>query len=300
MRHPSSLNRSSPFATQLPKGSDEFVEAFAKGLAVITAFADTRRPMSLADLSERTGLSRAGVRRLVRTLQTLGYADQQEGRFLLTPRTLRLGYAYLSGLPLWEVAQPVIDRLARDADETVGLSVLDVQEVVFVARAEVRGLLKRSVTVGSRLPVLATSMGRVLLAGLPEEKQASILAVSHLTAYTRQTITSSKRMREELRRVESQGYAVVTEELELGVCGIAAPIRDGSGSVIAAINLSTNLARHSEHQFVKRFRKRLIEAADEISQRVSAETSTQAGESDGGGVDAPDARPLRASESGRR
>ena len=135
-----------------PSGSDEFVEAFAKGLAVIGAFGETGGTVSISDLAKRTGLPRAGVRRLVLTLVTLGLAEERDGRFALTQRVMRLGYAYLSSLDLRQVAQPVIESLARECGEVVAVSVLDGDEIVYVARAEPQSVLRRSLTIGSRLP----------------------------------------------------------------------------------------------------------------------------------------------------
>jgi IclR family pca regulon transcriptional regulator len=261
-----------------PGGSDEFVEAFAKGLTVICAFADAQSPLTLADLSERTGLTRAGVRRLVLTLERLGYARAMRGGFTLTPRTLRLGYAYLSSLDLVEIAQPVIDGLARTLDETVGLSVLDGGEATFVARAEVRGLLRGGVTIGSRLPAFATSMGRVLLAGMDDASLQTALASFDKPAFTRLTITEPSRLFDEIVRIRQRGWAAVSEELELGVCGIAAPVVDVGGRTIAALNLSTNLARHGRREFVAGAREPLLEAARAISSQLAAAAPVLQGE----------------------
>lgn len=253
-----------------PGGSDEFVEVFAKGLAVIVAFADRHTALSLADLSAATGIPRAGVRRLVRTLEALGFASLHDGRYALLPATLRLGYAYLSSLELRDVAQPIIDALAREVDETVGLSVLDGSDTTFIARAEVRGLLKSSVTIGSRLPAFATSMGRVLLAGLADTKVRKVLERSPLSAYTRHTMTRTNELQVELARVQRRGYAVVNEELELGICGVAAPIVDAGGATVAALNVSTNLARHGAREFASKVKAPLLHAAAQISAQLAA------------------------------
>jgi IclR family pca regulon transcriptional regulator len=256
-------------AANWPAGSDEFVEAFAKGLLVISAFADVGAPLSLAELSARTGLPRAGVRRLVLTLEHLGFAAQRDGRFVLMPKTLRLGYAYLSSLSLREVAQPLIDSLARHVDETVGLSVLDGSDITFIARAEVRGLLRRSVTIGSRLPAFATSMGRALLSGLGKRDLRSFLESSPRTGYTKHTLVSVPELEEEVARVRKRGYSVVTEELELGVCGVAVPVLDGNGMTVAAINVSTNLAQHGERDFVRKVKEPLLQTAREVTAQLA-------------------------------
>ena len=251
-----------------PKASDAFVEAFAKGLAVIGAFGDAHDALTLAEISARTGITRAGVRRLVLTLQALELATQKDGRFRLTPRVMRLGYAYLSSLGLAEVVQPVIDRLARHADETAAVSVLDGKETTYIARAEVRGLLRRRVTIGSRLPAYATSMGRALLAGLSDEALRKILESTELVAFTRYTKADTVSLIAEIKNVRKQGLALVSQEFELGIFGMAAPIYDAGGRVIAAVSLSTNLARNQEKAFLRKFRTTLLAAAATISKTL--------------------------------
>ncbi len=248
----------------MPKGSDEFVEAFARGLAAIRVFGYGTGPLSITEIAERAKLTRAGARRLMLTLVTLKYAVLRDGRFSLTPRVLELGFAYLSSMSLRELAQPVIEALARDTNELCAVSVLDEYDIVYIARAEIRTLLTRSVGIGSRLPAFATSMGRVLLAGLEPVAADALLESSRLVAYTRFTPTSRGALRADLDRVREQGYALVSQELELGVCGLAAPLRDAGGTVVAAINISTNLARHDEAAIVTNFLPRLKYAAKEI------------------------------------
>lgn len=251
-----------------PSGSDEFVEAFAKGLAVIGAFGETGGTVSISDLAKRTGLPRAGVRRLVLTLVTLGLAEERDGRFALTQRVMRLGYAYLSSLDLRQVAQPVIESLARECGEVVAVSVLDGDEIVYVARAEPQSVLRRSLTIGSRLPAFCTSMGRVLLSGLPDDRLAVYFKHATFTAYTRHTVTERSGLEREIALVRQQGWTFVSEELELGTCGLAAPIKDHRGHVIAALNISTNLGRYSGRAFVKQFKGKLLDIASEISARL--------------------------------
>lgn len=248
-----------------PAGSDAFVEAFAKGLALIGAFGDSPGGLTMAELAKRTGLPRAGVRRLLLTLVTLGLAEEREGRFSLTPRVLRLGYAYLSSLTLREIAQPIIETMARDCDEIVAVSVLDGDELTYIARAEPSGVLRRSLTVGSRLPAFCTSMGRVLLAGLPEDQAEALLAQALRPAFTRHTLTDVKALMRDIAKIRTQGWAFVSQELELGACGIAAPIRDAQGRTIAALNISTNLGRHAEKAFVKGFKPRVLALAEKVS-----------------------------------
>lgn len=253
---------------QWPQGSDVFVEAFAKGLLVIAAF-NQDRSLSLSEVSRRTRLPRAGVRRLLHTLVSLGMARQSGDQFMLTPRVLQLGFAFVSSLSLREVAQPVIETLSRESNEVVAISVLDGPNVVYVARAEVTSVLRRSLTIGSRLPAFCTSMGRVLLAGISAEERGRILQESDRRQFAPATVTNVKKLEKEIENVGKQGWSIVSEELELGACGIGAPIKDEKGNVVAAINLSTNLARHSPQELKRKFLPAVLKAAGQISQHLT-------------------------------
>lgn len=251
-----------------PAGSDTFVESFAKGLAIIRAFDGATGTLTLSEAARRTQLTRAGARRLLHTLVTLGYASHDDGRFALTPRVLDLGHAYLSSLSLSELAQPVVEALAAEPGVVCALTVLDGDDVVYVARAEVRSPLERGIGLGSRLPAFVTSMGRVLLAALdPTDAQRRLKQVKRM-AYTRRTLTSLDALMRELARIRELGYSVVAEELELGVVGVAMPVVDGSGRTVAAINMSTNLRRETAAQVVARFLPKLREGVAQVSRAL--------------------------------
>jgi IclR family pca regulon transcriptional regulator len=252
-----------------PGGSDTFVEAFAKGLAVISAF-DHHRKLTLTEVAQHTSLPRAGARRMLYTLVTLGMANQEGDDFTLTPRILQLGFSYLSSLSLREVAQPVIETLSRKADEVVAISVLDGADVLYIARAEVTSVLRRGLTTGSRIPAFCTSMGRVLLAGLSKEECSGVLTNSERRQWTRTTVTDVRELEHEIEKVRAQGWSIVSQELELGAFGMAVPIYGANGSTVAAINLSTNLARHSPKALLKKYMPALKAAADDISQHLIA------------------------------
>lgn len=253
-----------------PKGSDSFVEAFAKGLAVIAAFEGAAGGLTIAQVAQRTGLTRAGGRRMLHTLVALGLAQEGEGgRFALTSRILRLGYSYLTSLDIAERARPVVEALSAATNETVAVSVLDGAEVTFVARADVARILRSRLLVGSRLPAFCTSMGRVLLSGQSPDALRALLSGTERPAYTRQTLTDVEALVEEIDAVRRRGWAMVCEELEPGACGIAAPIRDTSGAVVAAINLSTNLARTPRERLENEILEKLLAAARDLS--MSAE-----------------------------
>jgi IclR family pca regulon transcriptional regulator len=248
-----------------PKGSDSFVEAFAKGLAVIVALGDGAEGLSISDVAARTGLGRAGSRRLLLTLVQLEMASQKGTLFFLTPRVLRLGFAYLSSLTIREIAQPLIEGLAKQVGEPVAVSVFDGGEIVYVARATSARVLSRNLLVGSRLPAYCTSMGRVLLANKNEAELDVYFKETELVRLTQHTICDPDRLRRELRTVREQGWAVVFQELEIGVCGLAAPIRDGTGAVVGAINLSANLSRHTEKSYVETCLPPLLKTAASAS-----------------------------------
>ncbi|MDB5619713.1 IclR family transcriptional regulator C-terminal domain-containing protein [Tardiphaga sp.] len=253
--------------TRWPSGSDEFVESFAKGLLVIATFSQ-ERTLTLTGVSKRANLSRAGARRLLHTLVELGMARRDGDAFSLSPRVLQLGFAYLSSLSLREAAQPIIEILSREANEVVAISVLDGINVTYITRAEVTSVLRHSLTIGSRIPAFCTSMGRALLAGLPPEECTATLAASDRRAWTRLTVTDISELEREIATVREQGWSLVTEELEIGAFGIAAPIRDAAGKTVAAINLSTNLARHTPAELVQSFLPQLIKASEQIGSHL--------------------------------
>jgi IclR family transcriptional regulator, pca regulon regulatory protein len=219
-----------------------FVQSLERGLLVIRAL-DSPEPRALSDVARATGLSRAAARRFLLTLEQLGYVRQVRGRFSLTPRVLDLGYAYLSSLTLPEVAQPHLERLVEQVHESSSVSVLDGDDVVYVVRVPTRRIMSVTISVGTRFPAYATSMGRVLLSGLPDEEIDATLSRADLRKLTARTITSIEVLRQAIEQVRRQGYAIVDQELEVGLRSIAAPIRDSAGAIIAAVNLSTQASR---------------------------------------------------------
>jgi IclR family transcriptional regulator, pca regulon regulatory protein len=225
-----------------PARDAAFVQSLERGLTVIKAL-DRPQPQGLSDVARTTGLTRASARRFLLTLERLGYIRQRDGRFALTPRVLELGYAYLSSLTLPEVAHPHLERLADQVHESSSVSVLDGDDVVYVARVPTRRIMSVSISVGTRFPAYATSMGRVLLAGLDDGDVEAMLDRVELRPLTPATITSAPALLAEVGRVRSQGYAVVDEELETGLRSIAVPIHDRAGAVQAAMNLSVQAAR---------------------------------------------------------
>lgn len=243
-----------------PAPSSEFVQSLARGLAVIEAFGEDRPELTLTEVAAATDLSRAAARRFLHTLVELGFARVVDGRFSLTPRVLRLGTAYLSGLGLPEIAQPHLERLSAEVRESTSAAVLDGTDIVYVARVATKRIMTVGITVGTRFPAFATSMGRVLLAGLDEAALEAYFAVADLTPPTERTVADEKRLRRLLRKVRDDGYAYNDQELAPGLRSIAAPVFDGGGRVVAAINVSSTTA----HDPVREYAVPLREAAAAI------------------------------------
>jgi IclR family pca regulon transcriptional regulator len=227
-----------------PKSAD-FVQSLERGLAVIRAFDAEHRELGLSDVARITGLTRAAARRFLLTLVRLGYLTFADGRFALSPRVLELGYAYLSSLTLPEVAQPHMEALVDSVNESSSISVLDDTEVVYVARVPTRRIMSITLSVGTRLPAYATSMGRVLLAALPEAELQGRLERIEVLPLSTHTISSSEELRAVLVRVRKQGWAAVDQELEEGLRSLAVPIRGASGEVVASLNVSVHASRGS-------------------------------------------------------
>ena len=246
-----------------------FVQSLERGLVVIRALCSPE-PQALSEVARATGLSRATARRFLLTLERLGYVRQAGGRFALTPRVLELGYAYLSSLTLPEVAQPHLERLVEQVQESSSVSVLDGDDVVYVARVPTRRIMSVTISVGTRFPAYATSMGRVLLAGLPDDELDAKLSRADLRQLTARTITSAHDLRDEIELARRQGYAIVDEELVAGLRSLAAPIHDPGGAVAAAVNLSVQASRTTVSDMKRRLLRPLRETAAAIERDLGA------------------------------
>jgi IclR family pca regulon transcriptional regulator len=246
-----------------PRSAD-FVQSLERGLAVICAFDSEHRELGLSEVARITGLTRAAARRFLLTLVKLGYMSFSDGRFSLSPRVLELGYAYLSSLTLPEVAQPHMEVLVASVNESSSISVLDDLEVVYVARVPTRRIMSINLSVGTRLPAYATSMGRVLLAGLPEAELEARLPRIDVRPLSAHTITTRRELRDILERVRKQGWAAVDQELEEGLRSLAVPIRGASGDVVAALNVSVHATRGSMTTLRRDFLPQAQQAAEAI------------------------------------
>lgn len=239
-------------------------------MAVINSFSREHNPQTLSHVAGRTGLTRATARRVLLTLSDLGYVQQTGRDFTLTPKVLDLGYSFLSSFHVVELAQPSMERLVNQVRESSSMSVLDGQEIVYVARVPTSRIMTIALALGSRLPAYPTSMGRVLLAGLPRAELDDYIERTRFERLTPHTITSKKEFRSVIERTREDGFALVDQELEEGVRSVAAPIRNGKGEVIAAINVSCHASRVDFTRIDEEFRPRLLETAAEISDRANA------------------------------
>lgn len=255
---------------QAPARDSDFVQSLDRGLAVIRAFGPDRERLSLSEVARATGLTRAAARRFLLTLVKLGYVRSDGRAFSLRPRVLELGYAYLSGLALPEVAEPHLEELSARLHESTSISVLDGDHIVYVARVATKRIMTVAISVGTRFPAYAASMGRVLLAGLSESDLERYLAEAKFEAFTQNTVTNPDQLREIIGEVRRQGYSIVDQELEEGLRALAAPIRDSSGAVTAAINVSAHASRHSRDTMRSELLPALLETAAQIEADLKA------------------------------
>jgi IclR family pca regulon transcriptional regulator len=244
----------------------EFVQSLERGLSVIRAFTQDRPRLTLSEVARETGMTRAAARRFLITLEWLGYVTSDGRLFSLRPSVLNLGYAYLSSFSVSEIAQEHLEDLAGELHESCSASVLDGDDIVYVARASTNRIMTIGLSVGTRLPAHCTSMGRVLLSSLDETSLEEYLSTVQLEPRTAQTVTSLASLRAILSEVRDQGWCLLDQELEDGVRSVAVPLRDGSGRVIAAVNTSAHAARVSMATLREEFLPRLLECAAEINQ----------------------------------
>jgi len=241
-----------------------FMTSLARGLAVIKAFSDHRRAMTIAQLSQKTGIPRAAVRRCLYTLKQLGYADSEANNFFLKPGILALGYAFLSSTPLTVAAQPYLTELSHRLRESCVLAVLDQNEVMYVARSHTSRVLSLALNTGSRLPAYCTAIGRVLLAGLSANQLDRYFSSVVLTPHTERTVVSEQKLRDIVFEVRRRGFAVVEEELEIGLRSIAVPVRGASGATVAALSIGAQVGRISRDEIEDLFLPSLLNASNEI------------------------------------
>jgi IclR family pca regulon transcriptional regulator len=246
-------------------GDPNFMTSLARGLIVIQAFTQQSPQMTISQLSVKTGLSRAAVRRCLYTLTKLGFAGAEDGsRYSLRPRMLTLSHTYTTSNTLSTAAQPILERMSAALRESFSVATLDGEDIVYIARTQVSRVMAVDLHIGSRLPAYCTSMGRVLLAYLPAEQLEQYFAKAVLTPHTTRTITSVDKLRLALRNVRRNGYALVDQEYEVGLRSLAVPVFAASGRVVATLNLSGNAPRLSVLEMQSRFLNHLRNAANEL------------------------------------
>jgi IclR family pca regulon transcriptional regulator len=252
-----------------PQPGDGYVQSFARGLEVIRSFSAQAPQQTLSEVASRTGLSRAGARRILLTLQTLGYVETDGRLFRLTARILDLGFAYLSSMPIWSLADPVMEALVEEVKESCSAAVLDGTDIVYVLRVPVHKIMRISLGVGSRLPAYCTSMGRVLLAGLPDDELLARLDASDRQAHTRHTVTDLDTLLARVQQARRQGWCLVDQELEEGLISVAVPITNRAGRTVAALNVSGQANRTSARLMQDQMLPALQQAARRISSLLS-------------------------------
>jgi IclR family transcriptional regulator, pca regulon regulatory protein len=247
----------------------DHVQSLERGLAVIRCLGGAS-DLSLSQIATQAGITRAAARRFLLTLERLGYVGRSPNGYHLLARTLELGYAYLSSHSLPQIAQPHIQKLAYELDESCGLTILDRHAIVYIARVTISRLVGAALSVGSTLPAYCTSAGRVLLSGLPEPDLERYLKDAKLEKRAAKTLTSPARVREEVRRAGRQGWYLIDQEIEEGVRSLAAPLRDTSGKIIAAVNVSSYSNRVTLDNLHRRFLPRLLETTKAIENELHA------------------------------
>lgn len=247
------------------KESGDYIQSLDRGLQVIQAFSQNNKALTISDVSKITGLSRPTARRILLTLEHLGFAESNNGLFTLTARTLSLGYAYLSSNNKWSIAHPFMRDFVHQTGESCSISILDGIDIIYVARVSTKRIMSINLDVGSKLPAYATSMGHVLLANLSKEDLEKYLNNLNLEKFTDNTILDKDQLRTILEDVREKNWGGVDQQFEEGLRSIAAPIRDANGNVIAAINCSTHAGRISKEVLTKEFLPLLLENANRIS-----------------------------------
>ncbi|TFY91725.1 IclR family transcriptional regulator [Pseudomonas kairouanensis] len=252
-------------------GDPDFMTSLARGLAVVQAFQERKRHLTIAQISHRTEIPRAAVRRCLHTLIKLGYATTDGRTYSLLPKVLTLGHAYLSSTPLAVSAQPYLDRMSEQLHEACNMATLEGDDILYIARsATTQRLISVDLSVGGRLPAYCTSMGRILLAALDDASLQDYLDHAELHTKTSRTLTTPQALFECLQQVRQQGWCIVDQELEQGLRSIAVPVYDASGQVLAALNVSTHAGRVSRSELEQRFLPSMLSASRELSAQLFA------------------------------
>jgi len=243
----------------------DFVEALARGLDVLASFDADRRRMTLTEVATAAGLARPTARRLLLTLEELGFVRSSRGAFELTPKVLTLGMAYVGALGLWDIARPHLEALVARTGESSSMAQLDGSDIVYVARVAVPKLIALRVDIGTRFPAVQTSQGKVLLAALSPDELARSLAERTRSGLPEPIRRTPAQLRDELTEVRARGWALADEELAPGVRSVAVPVRDGNGTVRAAMNVTVHAAETSTDRLLRDHLPLLLRTAGEVS-----------------------------------
>ncbi|WP_031556235.1 IclR family transcriptional regulator domain-containing protein [Parvularcula oceani] len=251
---------------KLDAESREYVTSFARGLEVIRAFTRSRPRMTLSEVANATGMTRATARRFLLTLVVEEYVAFDGKHYSLQPKVLQLGYSALSSMELWEVAAPVLQSLADRLQETCLTCVLHGANVIYTAKAMSQRLVNIGITVGSSAPAHCVSSGRVMLSALPEEELDAYLDALEIQVFTPNTTTSKVKLRSEIEKARGQGWAIVDQEMELGLRSVSVPIRDIHGAVVAALNIPCPTSRLTMEDIKTKIVAEMLTASHEITQ----------------------------------
>ena len=243
----------------------DFVEALARGLDILACFDPHQRTMTLSEVAAATGLARPTARRLLLTLEELGFVRSSDNAFTLTPKVLSLGTAYVSSLGLWDIARPHLEALVTQTGESSSMAQLDGSDIVYVARVSVPKIIALRVDIGTRFPAAQTSQGKVLLAALPPDRVAATLTQPSRSGLPAYIGRSFEQLQDELTEVRARGWALADEELAPGVRSVAAPVRDGTGTVRAAMNVTVHAAETTTERLLHEHLPRLLRTAGDIS-----------------------------------
>ncbi len=242
----------------------EFVESLARGLDVLACFDADHRAMTLTEVATAATLARPTARRLLLTLEELGYVRSTGGAFQLTPRVLTLGMAYVGSLGLWDVARPHLEALVERTGESSSMAQLDGSDIVYVARVSVPKLIALRVEIGTKFPAVQTSQGKVLLAALGADDLSTTLATPSRAGLPQYIGRSAEQLADELAEVRARGWALADEELAPGVRSVAAPVRDGDGTVRAAMNVTVHAAETPTDELLERHLPLLLRTAGDV------------------------------------
>jgi IclR family pca regulon transcriptional regulator len=243
----------------------DFIEALARGLDVLRSFKTGRRVATLSEIAAGTGLARPTVRRILLTLAELGYVRAEDRGFALTPRVLELGMAYVHSLDMWDVARPHMERLVGQTGESTSMAQLDGSDIVYVARVAVPKIVTLAVTIGTRFPAVATSMGKVLLAALEPAELDAVLAEPSRSGIEARVQPGRDELDRSLREVRAKGWALADQDLALGIRSIATGVRNGDGRVVAALNVTVHAAETAVDKLTGVYLPPLLHAAADIS-----------------------------------